>query len=68
MFVIQKCVSVRLFNIKTLFFPEICTFEFTVHQGKPTMNWFFRYQSMSPVGQKSMMLNQRMAKFSSLHQ
>ena len=31
LFVFRKCVSVRLFTVKTLLFPEIYTFELVLH-------------------------------------
>ena len=47
---IQKCVSLfnRLFTVKTLLFPKICTF---VHQGIPTTNWFCPRRSMLLIDQ-----------------
>ena len=47
---IQKCVSLfnRLFTVKTLLFPKICTF---VHQGIPTTNWFCPHRSMLLIDQ-----------------
>ena len=42
-----KCVSLWLFTVKTLLFLKICTFEFMLHRGKPTINnWFFPCRSM----------------------
>ena len=41
MFVCRECVSVRLFTVKTLLLPEVCTFDFMLHRSKLTMNWFF---------------------------
>jgi len=51
MFVCRKYASGRLFTVKTLFFPKICTFEFMLHGGKPTLNWFFPRRSMWPIDQ-----------------
>ena len=36
---------------KPFLFPKICTFEFMLYRGKPTMNWFFPHQSMWPIDQ-----------------
>ena len=43
---IIKCVSLRIFTVKTLIFLKICTLECMLHWGKPTMNWFFPCRSM----------------------
>ena len=40
-FVCRKCISVWLFTVKALLFPENYTVEFILCGGKPTMNWFF---------------------------
>ena len=48
---IQKCISLVLFTVQTLLFPKISTFEFVLHQGKPTMNWFFPRWSMWQIDQ-----------------
>ena len=45
-----KCVSLRLFTVKTLLFLKICALEFMLHWGKPTMKWFFACRSMRPIG------------------
>ena len=39
----SKCISLRLFTVKTLLFSKICTFKFMLHRvrGIPFMNWFF---------------------------
>ena len=62
MFVFHKSVSVQhllskpcltyatdISIYKTLLFPEFCTFEFMLHIGKPTMNWFIPGRSMRPM-------------------
>ena len=48
--IIIKCVLLRLFTVKTLLFLKICTLEFMLHWGKPTMKWFFPCRSMRPIG------------------
>ena len=40
------------FYLQSLFFSaKICTFEFMLYQGKPTMNWFFPRWSMWQIDQ-----------------
>ena len=48
--IIIKCVLLRLSTVKTLLFLKICTLEFMLHWGKPTMKWFFPCRSMRPIG------------------
>ena len=36
---------------KPFLFPKICTFEFMLYRGKPTMNWFFPHWSMWQIDQ-----------------
>jgi len=38
-------------KLKPFLFPKICTFEFMLCQGKPTMNWFFPRRSMWQIDQ-----------------
>ena len=36
---------------KPFLFPKICTFEFMLYRGNPTMNWFFPHRSMWQIDQ-----------------
>ena len=38
-------------KVKSLLFPEMCNFEFTLHRCKPTRNWFFSRWSVWPIDQ-----------------
>ena len=57
-----KCVSLRLFTVKTLLFLKICTLEFMLHWGKPTMKIIGSF----PADQWDRLVESK-AGFSSIH-